>query len=72
MFTEDDLVAHRDFPGVVWKVFEVTQIGTVTLLLHSQPEDFVPTNRFDFEVVKSGELVDPDKLMLFVKVSSRV
>ena len=61
-WTEGDYVEHYDFPGPIWRVFEVTQIGTVTLNLIHVPEEFTTENRFLFEVLKSGDFVDPDQV----------
>ena len=61
---EGDYVEHVDLPDLIWQVFEVTQIATVTLNLWHKPESYEPPRNFKllFEVLKSGELVEPQYL----------
>jgi hypothetical protein len=61
---EGAYVEHKNLPDVIWEVFEVTQIGTVTLELWHEPQDYEAPEHFTFlfEVLKSGELVEPHYL----------
>lgn len=59
-FNERDFVEHIKLPGVIWQVFEKTQIDTVTLNLWYEPEGYKPPSGLIllFEVLKSGEIID--------------
>jgi hypothetical protein len=59
-FNERDFVEHIKLPGVIWQIFEKTQIDTVTLNLWYAPEGYEPPSglKFLFEVLKSGEVTD--------------
>jgi len=61
---EGDYVEHVDLPDLIWQVFEVTQIKTVTLNLYYEPEGYEPPLNFKFlfEILKSGELIEPQYL----------
>ena len=63
-YREGDYVEVAGLPGLIWQVFEVTQIKTVTLNLWYEPPGWEPPsgNRFLFEVLKSGDLVDQSEL----------
>jgi len=64
IFREDDLVVVKALPGLLWRVFELTQINTVTLRLWYQPAGYEPPSDqvLLFKVLKSGELADQDDL----------
>lgn len=64
-FSEGDYVEVEGLPGVIWQIFEVTQIETVTLNLWYEPDGWEPPpgKRFLFEVLKSGDLVDQNELL---------
>lgn len=63
-YREGDYVEVDGIPSVIWEIFEVTQINTVTLNLWYEPPNYEPPpgKRFLFEVLKSGDLVDQDAL----------
>lgn len=61
---EGDYVEVEGLPGVIWRVFEKTQIETYTLNLWYEPDGWEPPpgKRFLFEVLKSGDFVDHKEL----------
>ena len=64
-FREEDYVEVRELPGLIWQVFEKSQVNTYTLNLWYEPEGWIPPagKRFLYEVLKSGDLVDEIELI---------
>ena len=64
IYVEGDLVEVKLLPGLIWQVFEKTQINTVTLNLWYEPAGWeLPPGQYSlFEDVKAGEVMDQVEL----------